>query len=70
MKENGNGHRYLCPPCNKGGDLAIYATVRASLLPDEMDHHRDTEWEDSSAAECGCGWMGKVREFKTVEVDE
>jgi hypothetical protein len=66
--EVGNQHGFLCPTCGEGDSLYITAAVSAALTPDGCDTTTsDTEWEKSSEAWCGCGWMGKVSDFKRAE---
>jgi hypothetical protein len=72
-EECGNQHGYLCPTCKKGDQLTISAVraIDARLYPDGTDDDGgDTEWDDTSCARCGCGWEGKVKDLKTVEIED
>jgi len=62
----GNQFGYLCPDCGKGTNLNIVATVWTQLYPDgtqDIDQG-EREWDQDASAFCGCGWNGKVRDFK------
>jgi len=61
---NGNQHGYKCPSCKRDDGLHVVAFVRVALLPDGCDTtDSDVEWEDSSPADCECGWSGKVSDL-------
>lgn len=70
-EELGNDHGLQCPKCNAGDSLSIEVLRWANLLPTGTDDEPgDTEWDDPSNAQCGCGWTGKVSELLTIELDE
>jgi hypothetical protein len=68
--ELGNQHGFVCPKCDEGDQLAIWAMVRSELLPDGVNWNGDTEWDDDNHAECGCGWTGTVKDLRVIELDD
>jgi hypothetical protein len=55
---------YACPRCfGFDGNLQFQATIWATIYTDGTDRDEsDCEWDDTSAAQCECGWTGTVSE--------
>ncbi len=63
----GNQFGYLCPKCKQGDSLSVTFIGTCELVPDGTEDAGNHEWDDESAASCGCGWGGTVKDFEQAE---